>query len=62
MSTHQVKIVQVFRVAREIVIDVEAVSKADAVQYQMEQDAPSSSDPRWKSEWTLENEEVFPAR
>lgn len=61
MSTHPVRIVQVFRVEREIVIDVEAASKDDAVEYQMEEDAPPSSDPRWKSEWTLQSEDVLPA-
>ncbi len=61
MTTYPIKIIQVFRVEREIIVDVEAESEDDAVELQQEEDAPSVDDPGWKSPWTLENEEVYPA-
>ncbi len=58
MTTHQIRIVQVYRVERAIIIDVEASSLAAAIDLQSDADAPAFSDPRWRSAWSLENEDV----
>lgn len=46
----QVRIVQVFRVEREIIVETEFFEEDDI-------DTPSFDDPRWTSKWSLENEE-----
>ena len=62
MAMHKLRIVQVGRVEREIVIEVEAESVEDAVEKQQESDAPPLDDPRWKLTVNeLMNEEVTPA-
>lgn len=58
MKSHRIRIVQVFRVEREIVIDINAPDAKAAIEMQSENDAPAFDDPRWRSSWTLENEEV----
>lgn len=58
MTSHDIRIVQVFRVEREIIIAVKALDVKTAVEKQSESDAPAFDDPRWRSSWTLENEEV----
>lgn len=58
MTAHDIRVVQVFRVEREIVITVEAPDVGTAIETQSESDAPAFDDPRWRSSWTLENEEV----
>lgn len=54
----RLKITQIFRVERSIIIDVDAPSLDVAIDQQMDADAPSSDDPRWQAHWTLENEEI----
>jgi hypothetical protein len=55
---HQVRITQVFRVERQIVVAVAAPDAAAAVELQSGDDAPSFDAPGWESAWTLENEQV----
>jgi hypothetical protein len=45
---HWVKVIQTFRVEREIVVEVEAPTKREAVDLQEGSDAPDYDDPRWK--------------
>lgn len=60
MGTHRIKITQVTRVERSIVIDVEADTLEDALE--QEADVPNVDDPRWTVERdSLENEEVTAA-
>lgn len=62
MPIHKVKITQVSRVERSIIVDVEADSIEDAVIIQADDDAPGADDPRWITQSnSLENEEVIPA-
>lgn len=58
MRSHEIRVAQVFRVEREIVVSVEAADLQAAIDVQSENDAPAFDDPRWRSTWTLENEEV----
>lgn len=58
MTSQNIRVVQVFRVEREIVLAVEAPDEQAAVEIQSESDAPAFDDPRWRSTWTLQNEEV----
>jgi hypothetical protein len=59
MATHKVRITQVSRVERSIVVDVEADSIEEAIEMQQESDAPPLDDPRWTIDSSdLKNEEV----
>lgn len=58
MTAHAIRIVQVFRVEREIVVTVDAAGEQAAVDLQSESDAPPFDDRRWRSSWSLENEHV----
>lgn len=58
-SMHKVRIVQVTRVERSIIIDVEGDTPEDAVDMQSSAESPGADDPRWVVERdTLENETV----
>lgn len=61
MTAHDIRIVQVFRVEREIVMAVEAVDCQAAIDQQSEGDAPDFHDQRWKETWALESEDVAAA-
>lgn len=58
MTSHKVRIVQVFRVEREIVVSIEAADLQAAIDMQSECNAPAFDNPRWRSTWSLENEAV----
>ncbi len=58
MPSHTIRIVQVFRVEREIIIAVDAPDLHTAIELQSENSAPPFDDPRWRSSHTLENEQV----
>lgn len=58
MTAHQVRIVQVFRVEREIIVTVDAPDMQAAIDVQEESEAPGFDDLGWRSSWTLENEAV----
>jgi hypothetical protein len=59
---HRIRITQVFRAERQIVISVRAPDVETAVETQSGDEAPAHDDPRWKeSSRTLENEAVEPA-
>ena len=58
MTGHDIRIVQVFRVEREIVVKVDAADLQAAIDLQSESEAPDFDDPRWRSSWTLQNEDV----
>jgi hypothetical protein len=62
MTTHRLRIDQVFRVERAIIVEIEAPDPQSALDHQMEEDAPPPDHPRWTSQWTLENEDIEPAR
>ena len=56
MTIHNIRVVQTFRVVREIVVSADAPDIQAAIDMQSETDAPAFDDPRWRSSWTLENE------
>lgn len=58
MTPHQVRIVQVFRVERQIIVAIDAPDIQTAIDIQAESEAPGFDDPGWQSSWTLENEAV----
>ncbi len=59
----KLRMTQVFRVERNIVMEVDAPDAPDAVErfYDGEIDTPNFNDPRWRTRWDLENEDVEPA-
>ena len=59
----KVRVTQVFRVEREILIDVDAEDEPAAVEQILngETDTPAFGDPRWRTQWNLQNEEAEPA-
>lgn len=61
MAKFQVTVVQYFKARREITIEVEADSPAQAVMQQADSEAPDMNDPRWATEWDLQNEQVHKA-
>lgn len=63
MSPHRIKITQVFKTTRSIEIDVEAVDEDHALEEVSSGavDTPDFDDPRWRTGWVLQNEEVEPA-
>jgi hypothetical protein len=62
MPMQKIRITQVTRVERSIVIDVEAATMDEAVEKQSESEAPGHDDPRWTVDRdSLENETVEPA-
>lgn len=54
------RVVQVFRVEREILIEVDAEDDLAAVEQVQNgaTDIPEFDDPRWRAGWELHNEEV----
>jgi len=58
VTAHRIRIVQVYRVEREIVVELDAPDAQTAIDIKSAQDAPAFADRRWQSNWTLENEEV----
>lgn len=64
---HEVRITQVFRVEKDIILEVEAPTMAHALELANNHDieipsADDDLDQRWsKGDWTLEQEEVEPA-
>ncbi|SNS68808.1 hypothetical protein SAMN06295912_11286 [Sphingomonas laterariae] len=62
MKSYQLRIAQVFRVEREMVVAVEAADLQAAIDLQSESDAPAFDDPSWRSTWSLESEEVSSAQ
>lgn len=62
MPIHTVKITQVARVERSILVAVEADTIEDAIEKQQGSDAPSLTNPSWSHDRDdLENEVVEPA-
>ena len=63
MSTHRIRIIQVFKTTRSIEIDVEAENEDHALEEVSSGgvDTPEFEDPRWLTGWDLQNEEVEPA-
>lgn len=59
----KIRVTQVFRVEREIVIEVDAEDELAAVDHVQsgETDIPGIDDPRWRAGWELQNEEAEPA-
>jgi len=58
MPKHKLLIVQVLRVERHIVVDVEADTLDAAIECQENDDAPPYEDPGWVGRVDLENETV----
>lgn len=56
----KVRVTQVFRVEREILIEVDAEDELSAVEQVQsgETDIPAFDDPRWRTGWELQNEEA----
>lgn len=61
MTAHGLRIAQVFRVERTIILTVAAPDEQAAIDRQSEGDSPAFDDPRWRASWTLEHELVEPA-
>lgn len=63
MGKHRIKIIQVFKATRMVEIDVDAENEDEAVENVASGaiDTPDFDDPRWKTGWDLQNEEVEPA-
>lgn len=57
------RVTQVFRVEREILIEMDAEDELAAVEQVQsgETDIPEFDDPRWRTGWELQNEDVEPA-
>lgn len=59
---HSIRITQVTRVERSIVVEVEADSIEEAIERQQEEEAPDHSDARWTVDRDdLQNEDVTAA-
>nr|WP_295468868.1 hypothetical protein [Mesorhizobium sp.] len=63
MGKHAIRITQVFKAVRTIEIEVEAADEYQAAKVVSSGaiDMPDFDDPRWKTGWDLQNEEVEPA-
>ncbi len=61
MTAHNLRIIQVFRVERAVILPVEAPDEQSAIDRQSEGDAPAFDDSRWQTTWILKNEQVEPA-
>lgn len=59
----KLRVIQVFRVERAIRIEVDAENEDTAIELATigEIDLPDFDDPRWRTSWVLENEDVEPA-
>jgi|GEM_PF-6251136 len=60
MTMHKVKIIQVFKVVREIIVEVDADNEFAAADQQSISDAPDYADPRWIETRDLMSEECEP--
>ena len=61
MQSFKVKVVQIFRVEREIIIDVMAVSSEAACELVDTGDVDKPDPSVWSDHWALEGEAVEPA-
>ncbi|AMK23247.1 hypothetical protein GG804_02000 [Sphingomonas histidinilytica] len=61
MATFKVRIVQIFRVEREVVMDVIAASEDEACELVDTGEADKPEWDAWKDHWTLEGETAQPA-
>lgn len=63
MSTHRIRIIQVFKTTRSIEIDVKAEDEDQALEEVSSGavDTPEFDDSRWQTGWDLQNEELEPA-
>jgi hypothetical protein len=63
MARSRIRIIQVFRTTRSIEIEVEADDEYGAREGVSSGaiDTPDFDDPRWQTDWDLQNEEVGPA-
>lgn len=62
MSNHKLTVTQVFKATRVIEIGAEGEDIAEAVENVQSGavDLPGFSDPRWRTDWELQNEDVGP--
>jgi len=58
MTIFRVRVTQVFRVEKWIVMEVEAATREEALEKFEEGESPCSSLPGWQASWDLQNEEV----
>lgn len=63
MPKHRIRITQVFKAIRTIEIEVDAADEYQATEEVASGDIDmlDFDDPRWKTGWDLQNEEVEPA-
>lgn len=61
MQSFKVKVVQIFRVEREVTMDVMAVSSEVACELVDTGDVDKPDRSAWNDHWTLESEAVEPA-
>lgn len=61
MTIHKLKITQVFKLVREIIVEVDAEDEFAAAEQQSGDDAPDYADPRWIETRVFMKEECEPA-
>lgn len=63
MRKYRIRIIQVFKATRTIEIEVAAADEYQATEEVSSGaiDTPDFDDPRWRTGWDLQNEEVEPA-
>lgn len=61
MAQHKIRITQVFRVQRTMIVDAAGEDPFDATDNIALADSPGFDDPRWNDTWSLQSEEVAPA-
>jgi hypothetical protein len=60
MAKFNVRVRQVYRVEREIIVTIEADTPEEALEDQAANESPDFNHPDWRTGWELENEEVHP--
>lgn len=62
MPKHKVEVIQVFKMTRSVVVEIEAETLDDALELASDEyPLPQFDDARWGEIISLENEEVVPA-
>lgn len=58
MTKFSLKVTQVFKCTRTIIVEREDTDLQNAIEEQQMADAPDFRDPGWEEEWEIQNEEV----
>lgn len=60
MAQHKIRLTQVFRVERTMIVEAAGEDPFDAADTNALADSPGFDDPRWNETWSLQSEEVAP--